>query len=509
MRGVLLAGLVIAVVVGGCFGGPDPAAPSPGLEASGDGKTSTTGTASHSGSGAIAGNVSDANGRIRGALVQLGAAGPTVQTNQLGAYRFDNVPEGSHSLAVRDPPTNRSKSSLVQVLAGRTTIADFVLPRLGTTGTASPADPVQDASEATEQGVPGRHRFACDGETVEEPAPFQGRDEAFHRMTWGALKTGFRFAVAVPGVDGATLVYRVEDGPEITLDLQGRSDPLFVFDVLAPGQATGKQVICFHVVVDGVASSLHAARLGNGPTSWDELHARYSLNIYILAAEGVDRATLEAGLPVYAQTMWDASDGVMTAGVVFVHYGGAVQAAETYEACNTPAVSLNGALGGMSSTVCDNRFDIVFSYFENPLAAGSTPAWGIEQPYAVIVMNQLYEAGLLLASDANEIGKVLQHELGHYAKGLADYYASLAGGPDCYDAQTSISIMGSNRAATEYDDELHPCPNEAFIEADGQDYIPSWQLWQEGYPNVPDRLEIDPGPDGVGAYLGPAILDWS
>ncbi|HLF16560.1 MAG TPA: hypothetical protein VI796_03910, partial [Candidatus Thermoplasmatota archaeon] len=103
-----------------------------------------------------------------------------------------------------------------------------------------------------------------------------------------------------------------------------------------------------------------------------------------------------------------------------------------------------------------------------------------------------------------EVGSVLTHELGHYAFGMQDMYTDLGTGPDCYDAGTSVSVMGSNRDATEYDDEVNRCPNESLLSG----YEPAWTSLRQRFDAVPDRTgPPDPGPEGDGGRFQLSTFD--
>lgn len=327
-------------------------------------------------------------------------------------------------------------------------------------------------------------RATCDGALVEEPTATFGQDESFGRLTWAALKQGGRLAVAwEAAAEGVGTLELSVDGGEWRSysDLLPKTAHAFVVDV-----SLG-QVACIRVKDDaGAASPTHAVRLANQRHAYDAATGSYTLNLLVLANEGSDAATLEAGMRRYGELLHDATDGHVRAGATIVLYG-------DYELHNSGWVTCY--IAGAPGPTCNRVHDVIFTLDAAPQGAASTYRDGVEDPDAAIWMNWYWQAPphspLIMMDD---VGSVLTHEVGHYVFGMMDLYSAAGVGEDCYDSASSISIMGGNRDATEYDDAAHPCPNASAI----ADYTPSWTFLRERFPTIPERSAIDAGPEGDG-----------
>lgn len=339
---------------------------------------------------------------------------------------------------------------------------------------------------------------AC-AETAEVPPTHGEGDESIENLTWAALKTGFRLAVAwdAPADADARLRYGLAGGDFYEIDVEGVGPHrVAVLDSLPVGE-----VLCFQVAVgsgaDAVQGEWHAVSLRNAMTAYDAEAGAYSINLLALANEDLfGRDTIEGGLDVYAQKLWDATDGHIRAGRILLlggdaehHHSGLIScymAFQVVPAGDTPA--------------CNQVVDVVFSHDNLPIAAGATYLDGIQDPEQAIWMNSLYETptapGIHLANGTHEVGSVLLHEVGHYAFAALDLYV---GNETCWDPDLRISIMSNTRDATEFDGPNAPCPDADSI----PDYVPSWTLIRERFSEVPERptgpIE-GPAGDG-GAYV--------
>jgi hypothetical protein len=100
-----------------------------------------------------------------------------------------------------------------------------------------------------------------------------------------------------------------------------------------------------------------------------------------------------------------------------------------------------------------------------------------------------------------EVGAVLTPEFGQYAFAAMDLYAAA----DCWDPAKGLSVMGASRLATELDDAVNRCPNEASIVG----YVPSWDSLRSRFPLVPDRAGvIDEGPHGGGGAYALRVFEF-
>jgi hypothetical protein len=349
------------------------------------------------------------------------------------------------------------------------------VPGNGTGGEAPPPPP-----------TPGI--FDCGGTEVAEPNDTFGRDDA--GLSWAALKTGFRFAVAwtTESPSAQTLRYSVSGGTESSVtELVPTTLHLFVLDGLPEGGW-----ICFAAGDRPV----HAARLANAMASFQPgwPHGLYTMNYLVLVNEGGDVAEVEAGLERYAEMLWDSTDGWVRAGALLV-------AAGDYGHHNSgwPTCAVAGSVPG----ACNNFYDAIVTESAHPAGAASTNREGIRSRNSSMWMNMHWQAvpGPLSLDD---FGAVLLHETGHYAFDMDDLYGNVALPEECYDAATGISIMAGSRDATEFDDPVAPCPNQPA------GYETSWELAQGQFHELPDRPAgpvRGPAGDGgvafVRTYRGP------
>lgn len=435
--------------------------------------------------GRVEGFVRDANGPVPGAAVSVVGWDLRTTSGANGDFVFAAVPLGTQTL--RALHGERTTERSVEVTEGG---GGFVFLDLAV---------VLEPSNETEPEpapAPG-YAFSCDAGPVVEPQWTHGKgDTQFPEMTWAALKTGFRFAVALPGVGDATIDYKVQGGPSRSVTT---TSGLFVLE----GLQSGKD-ICFTVTAGGVQSDLHAARLVNGPGSYDAKTGTYTLNLLGLAAERPARSEIEGGLIIYAETLWDSTDGLVRPGATILVYGGPDRMEDAYEPCSTPGVAFrNPAWDGL---LCDKVYDFGVTHFVTPVAAASTYLDGISEASIWIRMNAVFEASTLTSythGDDVEFGRVLTHELGHYAFGMQDMYVD---GGTCYDSTWSLSIMGSEREATEFDDADHPCPNAATLDG----YVPAWTDFMKRFQAAKDRPDGPlPGPAGGADLHTTTVLDLS
>lgn len=314
-------------------------------------------------------------------------------------------------------------------------------------------------------------------------------DPRMPSLTWMATKTGSRAVVVWEGVRGLSeLVYTVNGGVvQISRVVSATATHVHVVDGLPVGG-----VLCFKArEVEGVGplavSGWHALRLRNAMNAYDEADGSYSLNLLVVLNEAPwARADVERALDAFATRLWDATDGHVRAGRILL-------LVDDYERHNS---GLWCWIARLSAPGCSFAADVVFVHEVPPYAAGMANVDGIQSATAAIWMNNVFEATPVLeASPEAEVAPVLLHELGHYAFGMADLYASLVDVGGCLDEANDLSVMTSRRAYTEFDSAATPCPNAAEIDG----YVPSWTLLRERFPRVPERIGApDPGPLGEG-----------
>ncbi len=329
----------------------------------------------------------------------------------------------------------------------------------------------------------------CGEETIpREDALAGSQDPNLDSLTWVVLKTGFRVAVAweTPEPVAGQLEIRIGDRNETVQETTPRTTHLFVLDDLPHGQT-----LCFVAQNgdEGDRSLVHGVHLGNAMNAYD-LHAQhYTLNQLVLANEAPNRAALEAGLHGYGELLWGATDEHISAGSLIVVYNDATHHNSGWASCYM--LFTFWTLDDQEPPTCHRIFDVIFTHDHIPYGAGSTYIDGIQRPDQAIWMNSIWEAsqhgGILYSGEqeSHEVAFTLTHEIGHYALGAMDLYTSLGQGPDCWDPELEISIMGANRNATEFDDQIHRCPNEDAIDG----YVPTWTLMTERYTEIPNRTE--------------------
>ncbi|HUR69051.1 MAG TPA: hypothetical protein VM370_07370 [Candidatus Thermoplasmatota archaeon] len=311
-----------------------------------------------------------------------------------------------------------------------------------------------------------------------------GGDAALPSLQYAALKTGFRAVVTweTPTLERASLRYSVDAGSVTTLSENvPRTVHVFVIDSLPVGRS-----LCFTPFHEGgaAAGGAHAMKLANAMNAFDG--ASYTFNYLVLANEQSSMIFLERSLDDFAEKVYDYTDGHVRAGRIITIVG-------DYERHNAgwPTCVLANVPG------CAWAYDVIFTFGADPVGAASTNLDGVTLRQSAIWMNWYHQAGLVSTGD--DTGTVLAHETGHYLFGLLDEYGSVTGtSPDCWDPEKELSVMGGNRAASEIDDAVNRCPNEASL----ADYDPSWGRLRERYPAIPERTVIDAGPVGHGgAYV--------
>lgn len=365
----------------------------------------------------------------------------------------------------------------------------FVLNQGG--GSGAPQPPQGNKTPEPEAPPPTPGVFDCGGAEVIEPFDTFGRDDSLPALSWAALKSGFRFAVAwqTEQATTETLRYTIGRGAERTAtDLAPTKVHLFVLEGMAAGET-----ICF----TAGAAPLHAARAANAMTAFQpgEPHGMYVVNYLVLVNEGGDVGEVEAGMARFADLLWDSTDGWVRAGALLVFAGDYLHHNSGWSTCYIPSVD---------TPLCHRSFDVVVTEDAVPQGAASTYRQGVTDPDVAMWMNMHWQAvpGPLSMDD---FGAVLVHESGHYLFDMDDLYGDpvVPDSQECDIAEFDISIMGGGRELTEFDDAAHPCPTQ------GSGYVPSWTLMRGQFPEIPERESIDPGPFGNGGlafvqtYRGP------
>ncbi len=332
--------------------------------------------------------------------------------------------------------------------------------------------------------LPGE--FSCPAGNVTEATETFGQDTALPGLAWAVLKSGFRFAV-VWRSDAATtgsISFTVDGGaPQSRAESVSSKVHLFVVDGLKPGAT-----LCFTATEGSTTTPLHAVRLVNAMTAFDErlgTTGGYTVNYLVLVNEGGDLGEVQPGMDRYADMLWDATDGHVRAGAVLVVANDPLHHNSGWASCYVP---------GASTPACNRIFDVIFTEDALPIGAASTYRQGVTDPDAAIWMNMHFQAvpGPVTLDDT---GAVLTHESGHYLFDMADLYGDpvVPDSIECDVAKYDISIMGGSRSTTEFDSVGAPCPNQ------GAGYVPSWDLMRGQFPRIPERLgEPDKGPEGNG-----------
>ena len=299
-------------------------------------------------------------------------------------------------------------------------------------------------------------------------------------VVYAALKTGFRAVVAwtsdAPEIGSVT--FGIDGGATVTVSDAGpRLNHVFILDGL-PATRT----LCF-ATSTGVSDAI---ALRNAMQALDG--GVYTVNLLLTAPLNQRaRDVMEPGVDLFAERLFDSTDGRVQAGRVLILYMDPERANSGTYTC---------FVAGAPGPTCDRRVDATFSYDSCAGGAACATLDGIQRPGDFMMMNSVYDANPVtsdLVRGVTEVGAVLLHEFGHYAFGMMDLY--VAG--DCYDASLSLSVMGGSRSVTEFDDNVHRCPNEAQL---GPDYVPSWNYLRARFPAIPDRAgPILEGPHGGGS----------
>ncbi len=373
----------------------------------------------------------------------------------------------------------------------------------------------------------------CGGKTTDGPLRNGGTgDPLFPDLTYGAFKSGFRFAVAWTSVESYTgqLDYWIDSDPRVDAPVEKTEGTegtahLIVVDDLPVGSTLSFKVSD----AAGKESQLHTIVLCNAHNAYSLRQGFYVVNLMTLSNEHASIRVIEEGIANYAIMLNDATDGWVKAGVQLIVF-------DDPESLEEGQTCADGPRCGM--------YDVVFSQAESSCYANGVPPTicaavttrdGIRDPAGQIFFNQLLGEGTGEPGSASwEVGLVLAHEFGHYGFGMLDYYPSGGlPGQDCNDmnGQRAISIMGdAGREATEYDDSFNRCPNEDFMIQNRGGYTPNWnflvcdgngnpaptKLTEEGcglkrYDRIPNRGALkqlpDPGPLEAGPVFLPLVLD--
>ena len=397
-----------------------------------------------------------------------------------------------------------------------------------------PEDIDEEAEPIPEMDITCEGKETLDADGNRFPLTNHGRgDSTMVDLIWGAMKGGERFTVMwnSPRVSNSTLNYRIFDGvphdpgaPYSAVE-DSRESKAHYFILQFP-QATAGAWMEFYVEDTDTAGAItrtsdtHRLVLCNANNAWSEHAQKYIINLSVTSfdeagPEGgtLDHASIEYGMNVFANKIWDGTDGWVAIGSVMIIY-------------NEPKLKQGGhwPVPTCGNTDPSCGIDTVFTYAENPQAAGSTNLMGIRAASSQIAMNQAYEAhsppgNPQFGSLAWEVGSVMAHEFGHYAFGMPDQYESAEGAPaaplsDCWSDEDSagISIMSGSREATEFDDDVqNRCPNELGASGRGRvsgEYMPSWLSLITNYPEIPYRAgAYDPGPAGYGPAYALGVID--
>lgn len=323
--------------------------------------------------------------------------------------------------------------------------------------------------------------FLCPDGNVTEPSSTFGRADGPPGLAWAVLKTGFRLAVGwtTEQPTAGSLSYVVAGSSVTRVD---ETVPTRLHLIVVDGLPVGKD-LCFQAT----GGPWHGVHLANAMTAFEpaEPHGTYTMNLMAIVNEGGDVAEVEEGMDRYAEMLWDATDGWVRAGASFIVVGDYLHHNSGWPTCY---------IGGSLPGACANFYDVVVTEAAVPQGAASTYRQGIRDDDAAMWMNMHWQAvpGPLSLDD---FGAVLLHEVGHYAFDMDDLYGDpvVPDSQGCDLPEWSMSIMGGSRDATEFDDEVHPCPTQ------GSDYVPSWTLMRGEFPEIADRTG-DPleGPAGHG-----------
>ena len=482
----LAIALVGALLVAGCFGGGGK-----GGGGGGDPSSSTSGSASTGPAGPIKARFSWTPDYPRaGANVTFTGAVDGLGNGKVSSYAWDWGDGKTGSGAVAKHAFDASgewKVTFKATLGDGRTLSQVRPVLVLAPGQAEPIPPGGNGTAGPPPPPPGK--FTCPGPggavAVEEPFDTFGVDESLPNLAWAALKTGFRFAVAWSSESPTTgsLTYTVANGtPQTVSETLPTRAHLLVLDGLPVGKA-----LCFTVTEGGTTTALHAVRLANAMTSFQEgsPHGAYTMNSLVLVNELGDLAEVQEGVDDYADRLWDATDGWVRAGATLIIVNDPAHHNAGWVTCYV--ITLGPPL-------CTQVYDVLFTNDAAPQGAASTYRRGVHEPRAAIWMNQYHQA-MPGPVSMDDTGSVLTHEMGHYIFDMDDLYGDpvVPDSQDCDVPGLSISIMGGPREATEFDDEVNRCPTQP------SGYVPSWTLMRAEFPRIPDRTtEPLDGPDGNG-----------
>lgn len=370
------------------------------------------------------------------------------------------------------------------------------LPLVPASDLAPPPLPAPDALSPC-QGVSGAEQNATHGEG----------DATLPTLAWAALKTGFRVVVAwetlapTPG----EVVYHVEGAADSARKVGLPASTRHVIVLEDPDMVVGG-VLCFQARAGPLLSAWHAVRLANAYVRPPGETGAYTVNLLVHATEAhKDLDTIEAALSVFAQKVWDATDGNVRLGRVFFVAGDPQRQGAGYDRCRIQGP--NDPLAFFRDPACDaigtHSYDVFFTNDVNGANAwGSFLGIAFPDRHIWVRANGTVPghgaSGFPFTPD--EVGFILAHEFGHYALDARDAYTGFGAGiVKCYDAATGVSLMGSDRRATELDEAtVAPCPSGTVPSG----YRESWEWMQDHYVDVADRAGGPvAGPSGTGGVF--------
>lgn len=401
--------------------------------------------------------------------------GAVQYTDSRPTYTFDQ--EGAHdvSLRIRTAQAGTWTVERTVEVVGRSDGEPEPAPEPEPEPEGSPNGSTPDPQGNETEPASG-DGFLCDGKTVDEPYRTHGEAEtAAGDLVWAVLKTGFRF-VAVLDADDGVLEYTVDGGAWQTAEpLVPDTTRVFILDGLPE-----RKTLCFRV--QGT-DDVHAVETVNAMNAYDPDSGTYTINTLSLANELPAQARIEDGTARYGQILWDGTEGHVKSGRNIVLF-------QDPERHNSGWTTCYITLGILYPNLppCNQTVDIIYTNDAFPGGAASTYIDAIQDPDRAIWMNWVWQGAAVSLDDT---GAVLMHEMGHYAFGAMDLYD---GDEACNDPALGLSIMGSDRSASEFDGPAFPCPDAGSI----PEYVPSWTLIRERFPMVPAREAIDPGPSDDG-----------
>lgn len=328
---------------------------------------------------------------------------------------------------------------------------------------------------------------ACEKARLTEGGNTSGASVELPDLVWAALRLGDVAAVVwttvVPEV--AKLSYSTGAGDWTQVN---ESKPTTQHHFLLPGLPIGGQ-LCFIASSMSASSTMHAVLLRNSRTSEDPGPGTvYTANLMVQSTELALRERIPDIIDRFAERLWDATDGHVRAGRIVVLWGNVDHSYVEDDVCNLRTAGVTNP----KPAVC-NWYDVVFALDSEPTLnrAGYTKRNGIITGSTIFM--DIEDAEL---PNTDDPGIVLLHEFGHYAFNMDDMYSP---GPDgtipCSVAGARISVMGSDRHATEFDDLAARCPNKPTAK-------PSWSYLVDTHPGIEERANgpvFGPVGDG-GAY---------